>query len=111
MITSTRNGTTASSASAVPIVFSRFDHALEIRTIAMPKSQPMNGTTSVTIAATSSLPGAALGLRRRLRGLDDLLRRPEPLEHVANRDLAGSVFFAQGRLDVLADLGDQLCAS
>ncbi len=37
-------------------VFSRFDHALEIRTIAMPKSQPMNGTTSVTIAATSSLP-------------------------------------------------------
>jgi hypothetical protein len=43
-------------------------------------------------------------------GLDDLFRRPEPFEYVADRDLAGSVFLAQRRLDVLADLRDQLCA-
>ena len=59
-----RNASTGTNASAVAMVFSRFDHALEIRTIAMPKSQPMNGTTRVTIAATSSLPvrtGSATG--------------------------------------------------
>ena len=60
------------------MVFSLFGHALEISTIAMPKSHPMNGTTSVTMAATSSLPvGRCSASGDGLRRLNDLLRRPE----------------------------------
>jgi hypothetical protein len=55
------------------------------------------------------LPGGRL-LRRRPGRRDDLLRRSEPLQDVADGGFAGGVFLAQGGVDVLADLRHELDA-
>jgi hypothetical protein len=92
------------------MVFSRFDHALENHRDA---EEPANERDDERHhrGHLELARGPLLGRRRGLRGLDDLLRRPEPFEHVADPDLADSLLLAQRRLDVLADLRDQLCAS
>jgi hypothetical protein len=46
-----------------------------------------------------------------LGGLDDVLGRPESVEYVAHRRLAGGLLLAQCRVDVPANLGDELGAA
>ena len=61
----------------------------------MPKSQPMNGTTSVTIAATSSLPVGRCSASGAGSAASTIsIGWPEPFERVAHRDLAGSLLLA-----------------
>ena len=67
----------------------------------------MNGTIKAMSATISSLPARG-SAGRRFGSLDDLLRRPEPIEHVAHRRFAGGLLLAQRRLDVTTDLGDEL---
>ena len=81
--------------SAIATALSRPVHAREAATRTMPTNQPRNGIASAIIAANSSLPACRRAGEGRPR--DDLLGRPEALEHVADGDLVGGAALRAAR--------------
>jgi hypothetical protein len=105
---SERKASAGSRASAMPTAFSRFVHALDKHE--RDSGEPANeredqGQERGKLELASLHRGHC---RLGVGSLDDLLGWAEALENIADRHLARSLLFAKRRLNVFADLRDQL---